>query len=33
MDEDDQLLSPLSDENPYLLTEHVKKIVDITQPI
>ena len=29
IDEDDQFLSPLSDENPYLLTEHVKKIVEI----
>ena len=30
LDEDDQILSPLSDENPYLLTENVKKIVEIT---
>ena len=29
LDEDDQILSPLSDENPYLLTENVKKIVEI----
>ena len=27
--EEDELLSPLSDENPYLLTEHVKKTIEI----
>lgn len=27
--EEDDLLSPMSGENPYLLTEHVKKTIEI----